>query len=214
MLLERLVRGDYKFGARISAKEIAEETGASRFMVNSALNELRGEGFLEITAQVGCNVIEPTRQECIDFFVMLGRLEGALAEFAAERHGPEHMARMRAANQTVRNVDSSQPEAGEDYRVANLDFHRSVHMAARSAALARRQETYWMMADFYVTQAVNFREHTSDSALEHDEVIEAIASRNVLQAREVMEEHIKRLGSYVVSHIYDLADSDVVLETI
>jgi DNA-binding GntR family transcriptional regulator len=203
-LRDRLVQGGYRFGEKISAKLISEETGASRFMVITALNELRAEGFLEITAQVGVEVVHPTLTEITDFFVIFGRLEGAMAEFAASRRSPVNVASMRQINDQLRNLHSEDPEAGEAYRLLNLEFHQAVHAAARSPRLAEGQFMHWAMADFLVTQASDFKLHIADSAIEHDSVISAIDRQDPASARVLMETHIYRLGDHVVANLKTL----------
>src|ERR1700736_6239343 len=83
-LLHRFVSGRYRCGEKIVVKTICEETGVSRFPVMAALNDLRAAGFVVITAQVGCEVISPTPAEVHDFFLFFGRMEGMIAELAAE----------------------------------------------------------------------------------------------------------------------------------
>jgi len=197
-LKDHLVRGAYRFGQKISAKEISEQTGASRFMVVSALNELQAAGFLKITAQVGCEVVSPSVQEIGDFFGVFGRVEGVLAELATDRHQRSEIGAMKRINEQIRKIVVSDPDAGELYRTLNHEFHTAIHAAARSERLAERQATDWAMADFFVTQAPDFPTHTIDSATEHDAVIAAIERSDRDMARALMEFHLRRLGSDVV----------------
>jgi DNA-binding GntR family transcriptional regulator len=203
-LSDRLVRGCYRFGEKISAKEVSEQTNASRFMVNTALNELRAEGFLEITAQVGCEVVRPSLTEITDFFVVFSRLEGAMAEFAAQRRQAGDIAQLRWINDRLRTLDPSEPSSGEAYRTLNLEFHQAVHTSARSPRQAERQFMHWAMADFLVTQASDFQLHVSDSILEHDAVVAAIERGDTHSARVLMETHIRRLGQDVVANLEGL----------
>jgi DNA-binding GntR family transcriptional regulator len=200
-LLERLVSGAYRFGDKISAKSVSEETGASRFMVISALNELSADGFLKIVAQVGCEVVHPTEREVTDFFVMFGRLEGVLAEFAAARRSEASIGALKLINDRLNKLNVAAPESGEAYRNINLDFHRAIHAMAHSPNLADKQTNHWAMADFFVTQAKDFREHVHESADEHELVIKAIAAGDAAGARTLMETHIQRLGQNVVENL-------------
>lgn len=202
LLSRRLVRGEYRFGDKVSAKALTDETGASRFMVITALNELRAEGFLEITAQVGVEVISPTMTEIMDFFVVFGRLEGAMVEFAAERRETIDLINLRVINDRLRTLDATQDDdIGENYRTLNLEFHRVIHSAAKSPRLAENQISHWAMADFFVTQAQDFRSHIPESAAEHDVIISALERRDAATARALMEAHIRRLGQDVVTSL-------------
>ena len=67
-ILSRLFSGRYRFGEPIPVKEISEETGVSRQPIMTALYRLQDNGFVRITAQVGCEVVRPTVEEVSDFF--------------------------------------------------------------------------------------------------------------------------------------------------
>lgn len=200
-LRDRLTRGEYRFGQKLSAKAVSEETDASRFMVITAINELQAEGFFDVTAQVGVTVTNPSLTEIMDFFVVFGRLEGALAEFAAQRREPTDISRLRWINEQLHNLDMDDIQSGEGYRTINLEFHEAVHAAAKSPKLAQRQLLQWSMADFFVTQASDFRSHVPDSATEHDLVVTAIERKDGETARTLMESHIRRLGQDVVANL-------------
>src|SRR3546814_18292754 len=79
-LFRSLVTAQYRFGQRLSVKEIAADTDASRQPIMAALNRLEAEGFVRIIPQVGCAVANPGREEIADFYLMFERMEGLLAE--------------------------------------------------------------------------------------------------------------------------------------
>ena len=70
-LEERLVRGTYRFGEALSIYTLAEQFGASRQPVASAVLYLRSVGYLEIIPQVGCRVVAPTNA---DLQPLIGRM--------------------------------------------------------------------------------------------------------------------------------------------
>ena len=86
-----LLTGRYKFGADISAPELAKRLGVSRQPVMAALSQLRAAGYVTITPQVGCRVVTPTTEEISDFFRLFGAMEGVMARLAAERDSWRNM---------------------------------------------------------------------------------------------------------------------------
>ena len=68
LVLQRLRDGDYASGQRISVEDLVLELGASRQPVMDALKRLSTEGFLDIIPQVGVQVVDPERDDFIDFF--------------------------------------------------------------------------------------------------------------------------------------------------
>ena len=195
-LLARFVTGGYRFGEKISAKAVAEEMGVSRFPVMAALNDLRSAGLIVVTAQVGCQVISPNAAEIHDFFLFFGRMEGIMAELAAERRSPEEVRRMRSINQAIRAI-SATAGAGEAYRRLNQDLHREIHAAARSPMLHGRQLANWAMSDFLISQAGGFGKRFRQAAKEHAEIIDCINHKSAPRARMAMEQHIQRFAQTV-----------------
>jgi len=195
-LLSRLVAGRYGFGAKISAKDLSEEMGVSRFPVMGALNDLRHAGFIIVTAQVGCEVISPSAVQIHDFFLLFGRMEGIMAELAAERRLSEEVGRMRSINERIATISSS-AGAGEEYRQLNLELHGLIHTAARSPLLHARQVTNWAMSDFLITQAGGFERRFREATKEHADVIDRIERKAASRARLAMETHIQNFARAV-----------------
>jgi DNA-binding GntR family transcriptional regulator len=197
-LLHRFVSGRYCCGEKIVVKTICEETGVSRFPVMAALNDLRVAGFVIITAQVGCEVISPTPAEVHDFFLFFGRMEGMLAELAAERRLPAEIGGLWRINDQIKKIRASR-ESAEEYRGLNRELHRRIHALARSPTLHERQVANWAMADFLISQAGGFVVRQRQAASEHDAVIDAIEKQATARARMAMEEHIMTFGTSVVA---------------
>jgi DNA-binding GntR family transcriptional regulator len=189
-LLARFASGAYRFGQPLLVKEIAEETGASKHPIMSALKELRAKGFVVITAQVGCEVISPGPTEIADFFVMFSRMEGVMVEFAATRRQPGETDRLAAINTQIAKLPRRDPASGERYRLLNREFHASIHQMGRSAALHERLIAHWAMSDFLISQSNEFARHLNEATAEHDEIIGAIARGSAAKARAAMENHI------------------------
>lgn len=189
-LLARFASGAYRFGQPLLVKEIAEETGASKHPIMSALKELRANGFVVITAQVGCEVIAPGPTEIADFFVMFSRMEGVMAEFAATRREPGETDRLSAINAQIAKLPRRDPASGERYRLLNREFHATIHQMGRSPSLHERLAAHWAMSDFLISQSNEFARHLNEATAEHDEIIAAIERGSAPKARTAMESHI------------------------
>ena len=200
-LLERFVNGDYRFGQALLVKDIAAETGASKHPIMSALKELRAQGFVLITAQVGCQVVSPGPDAIADFFVMFSRMEGVMAEFAARRRLPEEIDRLERINAQVARLPRRDAASGERYRVLNRDFHGTIHQMGRSPALHERLRTGWAMSDFLISQSNEFNRRLNQAAAEHDEIIRAIADGAAARARAAMEGHILGFRLRVIENL-------------
>jgi DNA-binding GntR family transcriptional regulator len=190
LLLGRLASGKYAFGDALHVKEIAAETGASKYPIMSALRRLEAEGFVRIVAQVGCQVVSPSADEMGDFFLMFSRMEGTMAELAAQRGTAAEIDKLAAINAQIRRLPRREAESAERYRLLNREFHGVLHSMSRSRRLHEELRTSWAMSDFLINQANEFSRHISAAADEHDEVVSAFRRRNGTAARRAMEVHI------------------------
>jgi DNA-binding GntR family transcriptional regulator len=199
LLVNRLVSAHYAFGQRLFVKDVAVDTGASRQPIMAALNRLNAEGFVRVIPQVGCEVIDPGREQIADFYLMFERLEGLLAELAAARHTTDQLRELKALQARIAAIDFASEDGARDYATLNRAFHQLIHDMAQSPFVDDRQNSNFNMSDFFINQAVGFTSFMADAAKEHDEIIDAIASKSPSRARAVAESHIAGVASSVLA---------------
>jgi DNA-binding GntR family transcriptional regulator len=190
----RLARGHYGFGEAISTNQLVEEFGASRAPVVTALNHLRSAGYLNIIPQVGCRVISPSETEIEDFFCLFGKVEGAMAGFAAQRHEAREIEALRfiAARIDELTVGSGQAEVDAIVDLV-ATFHEALRSLGRSPMEARRVGAYWRMSEFLVFNEggrAGGGKQNAEANAERREIIEAIASRKADKASKLMEAYV------------------------
>lgn len=198
-VVDRLVNAHYAFGDRILVKELGAETGASRQPIMAALSRLSAEGFVRIIPQVGCQVIDPCRDEIADFFQLFQRTEGLLAELAAQRRTDEDLARLRAAQGRLLALAKMKNPSPREYALLNQDFHHALHLMAHSPLLDRKQRNNFNMSDFFITHSVGFRALIPEAVREHDQIIDAVTKRQSERARLEAESHIAAVASAVLA---------------
>jgi len=199
LIIDRLVNAGYAFGDRLLVKELAAETGASRQPIMAALNRLSADGFVKIIPQVGCQVINPSRDEISDFFLLFQRLEGVLVELAAKRRTEEQLRALKSAQRRIMAVEEAEERQPALYAELNRDFHHAMHLMAHSPMLAEKQRSHFNMSDFFITHSAGFSSFMSDAAREHDKIIDAIAKQQPERARLEAESHIAAVASAVIS---------------
>jgi DNA-binding GntR family transcriptional regulator len=197
-LLHRLLTARYRYGERILVKEIGEETGVSRQPIMTALNALSSEGFVNVIAQVGCEVISPSARDIGDFYLMFERIEGLMCELASTRRSDAQLTRLTGINVRIRAIDRASPDAQEQYRNLNREFHGLLHAMAETPLLHERQRNIFAMSDFFIAQSVGFIPHLVKAADEHDEIIAALRARDSEAARTAMQRHIGAVGKEVL----------------
>lgn len=199
LIVDRLVNAHYAFGARLLVKELSVETGASRQPIMSALNRLSAEGFVRIIPQVGCEVINPSRDEIADFFLLFQRTEGLLAELAAVRRTDEDIEQLNTAQQRLHAFARSDKQSPKEYVLLNRNFHQTLHQMAHSPLLDRKQRNNFNICDFFITHSVGFNALVPDAVREHDQIIDAVVRRQPDRARLEAESHIAGIASSVLA---------------
>jgi len=198
-ILERLLSHRYVFGQKILVKEISEECGISRQPIMSALSSLQERGFVQITAQVGCEVVNPSSTDVQDFYLMFAANEGIIAGLAAERCKPNEIARLSEINEKIKLVNSGElAGTAENYRRLNSDFHRQLHAMARSPIISARQIANFELSDFFVVQSCGFKTHLDAAIDEHAEIIASLQTGNPQKAKEVATSHIESIAKEVI----------------
>ncbi len=187
-----LLTGRYKFGADISAPELAKRLGVSRQPVMAALSQLRAAGYVTITPQVGCRVVTPTTEEISDFFRLFGAMEGVMARLAAERGEPGEGEVLRQLAQQIREVPTVPGNIPLEYAELVGTYHDVIRAMARAPNLARRVGQFWRMSDFLLWNgAPNVHPAGLRTASEQRLAIaEAIGARDSDRAAALMEDHV------------------------
>jgi DNA-binding GntR family transcriptional regulator len=204
LIVDGLVNARYAFGDKLLVKELATHTGASRQPIMAALNRLSADGFVQIIPQVGCQVIDPTREQISDFFMMFQRMEGLLAELAAARHSPDQLSALFGIQRRLLTLEQKNDGSSTgEYVTLNRDFHHLMHVMARSPLLDERQRNNFNMCDFFITHSSGFGAFMSDAVREHEYIIEAIANRQPERARDVAEAHIAAIATAVLAGLTD-----------
>lgn len=193
-LEDRLVRGTYNFGEKLSIYTLAEEFGASRQPVASAVQYLATIGYLEIIPQVGCRVVSPSIQDVEDFFALFARTEALIARYATERHSASEVEELLA----IDNELSINPFETNANRRAMADgishFHDQMSVMARSPILVDRISNFRRIFRFYLSQNRADLKSLSGKPdrmnMLRKQVASAIQARNVADAEAHMEEYI------------------------
>lgn len=191
-LERRLMLGGYRFGEALSITQLAKQFGASRQPVSMAISHLRSIGYVDIMPQVGCRVVSPTPAEISDFFLTVGRMEGAVAGFAALRHvDDDALALVRIAGREA--PGRLETADGRAAYIRNVDdFHDQVWKMARSPLLEGRVAQLRKLSIFYLWQGAAQLAPVAAQQLNRERaaIAVAVAGRDAAGAARLMEAHI------------------------
>jgi DNA-binding GntR family transcriptional regulator len=187
VILQRILSGAYRPGARLVETRIAQELGVSQAPVREALRDLEQLGCIVHEPFRGCSVRAFSARELIEAFPVRAALEALAARLAAERitepellHLADLLETMRAAARRGDAHDQSQ---------ANASFHATIVRASRNATLERQWSFLEPFSRTYITvsqpdldlQALSDR---------HIPILEALRVRDPDAAADAMHRHL------------------------
>jgi DNA-binding GntR family transcriptional regulator len=180
---ERIVDGKYAAGSRLVERTIAADLGVSRVPVREALQTLVREGFAVERDTGGTAVRAYDDDEIDELFDVRAALEGLLVE-QLTRTSNDLAPLRESLDDALRRL-----ETGDDAGAiaANAGFHEVM------ASLGQGPLVRQLLTDLDQRMRWLLRQHADPAAIhaEHQELVEAIDSRDVERAREVNERHLR-----------------------
>lgn len=188
----RLILGYYKPGENLSFNMLAETFQVSRQPVSAAIAHLRASGYVEVLPQVGCRVVRPSPEEVHDFFLVLSKIDGAVAGLAAERHTASEAAHLLAIK-PPRKIDALDEIVQRRDYISYIDgFHEQLWRMAKAPLLQGRFSGLRNLSSFYLWQGIPKLVPAAARLLirERNDIMKAIIARDAKAAAELMEKHI------------------------
>ncbi|MBX3093314.1 MAG: GntR family transcriptional regulator [Cryobacterium sp.] len=190
-VLERLrndiAAGTFLPGHQLRQHDVAQAYGVSPTPVREALRLLASDGLVVYARHKGATVLGLTPSELSDLYSLRIAMEGLAVEVAAGRLTAEDIDRLRAINVTLHeNRHSWEPAA---LSALNRDFHFGIYLAS-SPIISSQIKHVWSATPPF-GRVWGDADQADRLVEEHDRIIDALATRDGVLARQVMEQHIR-----------------------
>jgi DNA-binding GntR family transcriptional regulator len=187
-LLERIVAGELRPGARLRQEALAEELGVSRTPLREALARLVSEGLVEFVPNRGATVARRDFSDMEQAWRARLVIEPGAARLAAERQE-------RLAIESMRETVLRQRSVADDVTASfalNREFHLALVAAAGNAHLSQFAELLWLSRIGVPIFAAQARDRAQILAWadEHEAIAEAVAAGSGARAERLTREHI------------------------
>ncbi|BEP12706.1 GntR family transcriptional regulator [Acidothermaceae bacterium B102] len=184
---DRVIRGQYPPGHRLTEDDLAEQYGVSRIPVREALRLLEGEGFVRVIPYTGTFVAELTAQDAADLLEIRGVLEPLAAARAAETRTNVHLDGLREI--LSEGYTALAKEDLELLAELNTRFHTVLTEASGNVTLNQiigtlRHKITWVYS-------VELPRRAADSWAEHRLIINALERGDADSARALMVAHVR-----------------------
>jgi DNA-binding GntR family transcriptional regulator len=187
-LRDAILRGEYLPGERLVEAQLCERLRASRFNVRAALQDLAGEGLVEVQRNRGAQVRKVSMAEAVEITEVRMVVEGLIAARAADRVAPGQATELDEIGALMRRA----VEAGEYRRYSDLNvrLHALIRQIAGHQTADRIVETLrgQLVRHQYMLSLLPGRPQAS--LPQHERIIAAIRDHDAKAAEAAMREHI------------------------
>jgi DNA-binding GntR family transcriptional regulator len=189
VIRERIVRGDVGIGQVISRRKIAAELGMSFLPVSEAFLRLEFEGLLESRPRAGTRVRIPSSDDVRGHYIVREALEVQAAKLVAENATMEEFAELIKLAQRVDAIASQADGDRPMFLTLHARLHRRIAECSGCQALCDALEKTAALSSIWLCIG-RIVDHAGLPVRRHQDLIEALASRDPQVAAEVMREHI------------------------
>jgi DNA-binding GntR family transcriptional regulator len=198
-LRELIEQGRLAPGARLNERVLCEQLGISRTPLREAIKLLATEGLVELLPNRGAVVTALDAQRLGETLQVMGALEAVAGELACRNASVERIQEIRRLH--LEMIDSHAKGDLDAYFHFNQAIHARIVEASGNAVLA----TTYRQLNANVRRArymANLSKERWDKAVrEHEEILDALAERNVTKLKKLLREHLEQKLSAVVGAV-------------
>jgi DNA-binding GntR family transcriptional regulator len=198
-LRQMLVENRIAPGAKLNERELSEVLNVSRTPLREAIKMLAAEGLVELLPNRGAIAVELSEADVQNTFEVMSGLEAQSGELAAERITAAELAEIKAMHYEMLAAYTRR-DLPTYYRL-NAAIHRAINTAAKNPVLTA---TYNQVNARL--QALRFRSNQDGekwraAVTEHEQMIEALSTRNAAAMRAVLLAHLNNKRDVVVEQL-------------
>jgi DNA-binding GntR family transcriptional regulator len=187
-LRDLIVQGDLVPGQRLNERLLSEKLAISRTPLREAIKLLATEGLVELLPNRGAVVATMDTARLAETLQVMGALEGLAGELACRKSTPEQIAQIRGLHDEMLSMHARGDLAG--YFRYNQAIHLKIVEASGNPVLANtyRQLNVNVRRARYMA---NLSKERWDAAVrEHEEILRALAARDVTRLKRLLRDHL------------------------
>lgn len=202
-LRKAILKGELKPGERLMEIALAERLGVSRTPVREAMRKLELEGLVVMIPRRGAQVANITEKDLNDVLEVRMALENLSIENACTRMTEEQLGELL---KTAREFEETMAE-GNLVKLAEADvaFHEVIYRSSDNRRLNQVLNNLREQIYRYRVEYLKDEETRKLLVREHEEICEAIRSRNVKKAQEISYQHIENQREAILRTIREEA---------
>ncbi|HHY40443.1 MAG TPA: GntR family transcriptional regulator [Syntrophaceticus sp.] len=203
-LREAIITGVLRPGERLMESQLAEELGVSRTPVREAIRKLELEGFVVMVPRKGAYVAGISLKDIADVFEVRAALESLATELAAERITEDELEELERILVKMSEII----EKGEIEQLVECDkkFHDTLYRASRNRRLMQILSNLQDEVQRFRSVSLAYPGRMRTALEEHRKVVEALAERDLVQAKVLAWEHIESAENSLLEAVREHED--------
>lgn len=204
-LRQAILKGELEPGERLMEIQLAERLGVSRTPVREAIRKLELEGLVVMVPRKGAEVASITEKNVRDVLEVRKALEELAVTLACQRMDESQFGQFDEHNQIFKEA----LRANDLMEIAkqDIDFHEVIYMAAGNERLQQMLNHLQEQMYRYRMEYIKDEQQRSKLVQEHQEIAEAIQTRNIERAKSAIRLHIDNQEMTVSQKIKKEQDS-------
>jgi DNA-binding GntR family transcriptional regulator len=187
-LRDLIVQGDLVPGQRLNERLLSEKLAISRTPLREAIKLLATEGLVELLPNRGAVVASMDTARLAETLQVMGALEGLAGELACRNATAEQIAQVRDLHKEMLGMHTRGDLAG--YFRYNQAIHPKIVEASGNPVLANTYRHLNVNVRRARYMANLSRERWDAAVREHEEILQALAARDVTRLKRLLRDHL------------------------
>ncbi len=187
-LRQAILKGELEPGERLMEIQLAERLGVSRTPIREAIRKLELEGLVIMIPRKGAEVASITEKNVRDVLEVRKALEELAVTLACQRMNKEQFEQFDVHN----HIFEEALKSGDLTEIArqDIDFHEIIYLATGNERLQQMLNNLREQMYRYRLEYIKDEQQRSKLVQEHQEIAEAIQTRNIERAKSAIRLHI------------------------
>lgn len=216
-----LLAGEFASGERIFETDVAAMLGVSRVPVREAVRRLQQDGLLEVRPRSGNYVTSISPTEADDIYRIRAALEGTAAGLAAERITERELLALKQLlhrQDEETRLEKTSPRAKSSVSQSSVvtradEFHRAVHMYARSPRLYELLELIYAQVMQFRNITLRMPGRAEAASHGHHALYDALSCHDAVEAERLMRAHVDSARRSLLSHLAEMTDAGSLIQS-
>jgi DNA-binding GntR family transcriptional regulator len=186
-------------GVPLKQAELAERYAVSRIPIRDVLQKLKGEGWLTDCGKRGVMITPLSAVEAEDLYIIRMYLEPLILAHAIPKINNQVLGQ---ATDLLEQIDSRDKLSVQQQGELNWQFHACLYQAANRPTLYNAIANLHQQCARYIGFHSVTLDYLDTSQQQHYQLLEAIKSKQINRAKQILKQHISDAGEILVDYLH------------